>query len=297
MKKTKEELMQSYSSKIAYLRLQLNAGRELDLRSELRDEYANNIAVTLRTLLCYVSGTESLCKRCDLQDKLFFSLHSGLSAVNILPTYELVDIKYCNDYATFVSSAEPLPQGCLYHHYLTYSSWLQEIVIDFKKEGYEPLSRKDVIRIVADRMGAHVDSEYDPNLYLIAKENILPIIIQTEKGEAKSFGRNLFTETILSITEELLIADSCLGRLQFKQIKKSELKLYIQKYEKGYKYVLFPEKINPDNSNPFYECTIFEAAPQEQTIIYQGKQFRITLIDVDRKRKALSQYQAAPYGK
>ena len=42
-------------------------------------------------------------------------------------------------------------------YWLNYKSWINEIVVDFKHEGYTPKSRADIIKIVADKTGAHVD--------------------------------------------------------------------------------------------------------------------------------------------
>lgn len=286
MKKTMTELINSYNSKINYLKHELSILDSMEINSQLRMEYANNIAVTLRSLLCFKSGTESLCKRCGMSSRLFFPYNSPMEAQNILPSYILVGMRINENKATFYSIADDYTDKGLYYDYLTYQSWLNEVVIDFKSDDCDPISRKELIEIVADKEGAHVDNDYHPHLLKIARENVMPVIIETASGFVEMIGSNLFSESILSIAKELIVADSITKNFILKQRKKSKKKFYIQEFPKGNKYIVLNTSvpINPYNSNHYFECKLYESTAYDYEVILNNRRYYITMIDVLEKK-------------
>ena len=84
---------------------------------------------------------------------------SVIEPFSVLSEFMLVQQnEFENDRCTFRAQTKILLNGTqLCPYWLNYKSWINEIVVDFKHEGYTPKSRADIIKIVADKTGAHVD--------------------------------------------------------------------------------------------------------------------------------------------
>lgn len=288
MKYNKADLIKTFHSKIQYLERQVLDAEQCELTSNMRDEFANNIAVILRTLLCFSSNEKSLCARCGYNDVLLFPFRDPVAAMNLLPQYDLVKMRVgskddITQQATFEVDCD-IDENAVYYNYLNFRSWMKEIVIDFKTKDCEPISREKIIHIVADRMGAHMDSNIDPYLYKIANDNIMPIGVVVEGKTVEFFCKNLFTETIIAIAKELIISVKQINRFELKQRKRAQHILYMQSYSLGNKYIVCTKAINPYNANNHFECQTYKVDLFTRIIIYGNRKYDINIIDCDAKR-------------
>ena len=70
------------------------------------------------------------------------------------------------------------------------------------------MTRLDVIKILADKMGAHVDCDIHPFMELIETSNVMPlkVVVNDNNGERECEVNcsNLLSETVYSIAKELI---------------------------------------------------------------------------------------------
>ena len=160
MKQSVIELRKTFRTKIAKIEKFLKLADGEELLSDERREMLASVAVELRALFCY-SGGDPLIKTAGMTEELIFPLYDTNEPFSVLSEFMLVkQNEFVNDICTFKAHTKiPLDGTRLSKYWLSYKSWINEIVVDFKHEGYPPKSRADIIKIVADKTGAHVDPE------------------------------------------------------------------------------------------------------------------------------------------
>ena len=145
-------------------------------------------------------------------------------------------------------------------NYLSFYSWINEVAVDFKAEGYPPLSRGEVIKIVADKIGAHYDVEYDKYSACLEEGAVVFLEIMLKEGKRLFDPCNLLIETVLSIADEVLFTYKYLRRPELTSPKQAEFELNVFEYRCGdrskYKYAICSSAVNKYNTNRFYPCTI-----------------------------------------
>ena len=272
------ELKSECEAKIKILDELITTAEAKPVGSKLREEYGNLIAVILRSLICTVSGTDGLLKQCGYDKHLLFPLYSPIEACNLLRSYLLISETISNTTATLSVRDDLENKEIVYTTYLTFESWLFESVIDFKDKDIQPLSRYEIIRLIADKRGAHFDPVLDGRLYKITHESILPISV-----DGKQSTDNLYTETIIGIAQEL--------RFSFKYFRnsthsfiKSEDFVFVQVYNNKpfdtYKFVRSKIKINAYNSNPHHSCIVKEFQGSIYKILFRERLFDVAIIDI-----------------
>ena len=281
--KSTNDLIHSFEQKIQYLTEQIAIATNKPILSAIREEYANNIAVALRSMVTYTSSCESLMKRCGFDYSVFFPLYDSIAALNILPQYNLVQIFWNskNRMGTFCVADDIDNKEIVRKTYMTFDNWKNESVIDFHSNDFPPLSREKVIRIVADKLGAHVDSRIEEHLYKVESDHILPIFFEQDGTVYYGDGRNLFTETILGIAKELVFAYTYSSWKNLVSAGKPESYLYTQDYQGAKKYVVHKIcdiKINAYNANPFFQCTVTEEKLNRFKVVFRDRMYNIGII-------------------
>lgn len=206
MKKDFNELLVNFGTKVERIRQLLIDVKKLEIGSPMRAEIAMDIAVILRAILCYGSGTESLVKRCRLDEKIIFPFYNSLDMYNILPSYQLVMVASSNQNATFQVRDDLTCEKKIPKVYLSFQTWMNEVVINFKNREYDPLSRLKVVKLIADKEGAHVDSNIDESVEYIRNNNVFPLTIIIGNEQCTYNGMNLLYETIIGIATEFVFA-------------------------------------------------------------------------------------------
>lgn len=279
--RTTSELERTFQQKIRYIAEQVKNATQNPLLSEMREEYANQIAVTLRTLVTYTSSCESLAKRCGYDKKLFFPLYDPIAACNLVSQYNLVNVTWNNDrMGTFCVKDDLADNQRVHTTYMTFDCWKSESVIDFLSNDFAPLSREQVIRIVADKLGAHVDSKIEEHLYKVENDHILPVLLEVDGTVYYGDGKNLFTETILGIAMELVFGYkyTCWG--SFKTAGDPKYLLFTQAYGTTKKYVVSRVHINAYNANRFFPCEITECSLKRFIVPFRQREFDVGIIGV-----------------
>ncbi len=275
------ELQQLFQQKIEYLSEQVKAATEKPLLSSIREEYANNIAVALRAMVIYTSSCESLAKRCGYNRTFYFPLYDPIAAQNLLPQYNLVGVTWnaANRTGTFRVSDDLDDINKVWCTYMSFDNWKSESVIDFHSNDFTPLSRENVIRIVSDKLGAHVDSKIEEHLYKLESDHVLPVYFEQDGTAYYGDGRNLFTETIIGIAKELIFAFKYTRWEDIKTAGEPRYLLYTQNYEKAKKYTVCGIKINAYNANPFFPCTVTESRLKRCIVVFRGRVFDVGIIE------------------
>ncbi|MBQ0010332.1 MAG: hypothetical protein KBS76_04445 [Ruminococcus sp.] len=281
-KRTPAELEKEFSDRIEFLSAQVKSALQLPIASDMRTQYANTIAVTLRALVTYTTNCESLCKRCNYDSSLFFPLYSPMAAQNLVPQYNLVGVS-CNGKdktCVFCVNEDLDNKDIVRSTYMTFEKWKNEIIIDFLSNGFKPLSRENVIRIVADKLGAHVDSAIEERLYKIENDDILPITVVQNGIKYKGDGRNLFCETIIGIAIELVFAFHYTMWYQFPVAMNAKpATVYQQDYDGVQKYtVCYLDNINAYNANHYFSCTVTKYPLKMYRLPFREKIFDIGII-------------------
>ena len=277
-----DELKKECHSKIKILEELICYAKSKAIGSMAREEYGNLIAVVLRALTCRVSGTDGLLKQCNYDLLLLFPLYSPIEACNLMPRSYLLVQENINNRNAFLSVRDGIQnEEIVYKTYLSFKSWLLEAVIDFKDQDYAPLSRYEIIRLLADQRGAHFQANMDGRLYKITHQMILPLVFEGERGQY--FSNNLYTETIIGIAEELTFSYRHFLEANPQFLRKEGF-VYIQKYENEpnytYKYIRSPFRINAYNSNQHYQCVVSEYEGNIYQIQFRERVFIIAIIDL-----------------
>lgn len=286
MRRNVEELKRTFDNKITIMEELLSLALKEELLSFKRKEYLVLVAVELRTLFCH-SGGEPLITTAQLEKDMIFPLHNMLSPFNELNELLLVG-SYCDKRKCTFQTAISLDGTSVASVWLSYKSWIHQIVIDLKTAEYTPLSREEVIKLVADRNGAHVDPRLHPLDELIETTNVMPLRIMIGGEECEADCSNLLCESICSIANEVIYAYKNLHRpLLIEPIETKSgfsLKVFDFSEEKGnkvidrYKYAICSEKINSYNTNKFYSCRISTHPYQSFKLIFRDRVFSVGVI-------------------
>ena len=201
-KKTREQLKKDLDQKLKGIRNLLTLALASDLESDERVEYSNSIATSLRAILFgdKSNNYKSLIHRVEVDKKLLFPIYDVLACIKLLPTYNLLQFSIHGSDIKVEISASIFKTGGFWGTYVTFDSWLNEIVIDTKMQGVEPLSRLLIIKIISDTIGAHVDDSIEEHIFNMNKYKLLPVVIkdgvEIEK-DSEEATRSIMCETVL----------------------------------------------------------------------------------------------------
>lgn len=273
--KTKQQLIQDLQSKIKGLKVLITTVTNLEYESEERIEISRTIATSLRAILSSDSSGKNLIVKCGLDTKLLFPLY-GYYSINLIPTYQLLTSTIKNNDVFVSTSDEVGKENVVWNTYLTFSSWVNEIVIDTKLPNVEPISRFLAIKIVSDKEGAHVDNKIEYHLFEMCQNSILPIRVDGFLENTEIKAKSIFCETIISIAKELVFAYDNYQNNRIELIGPSKKNGVIQVFSannpkfKLYKFETTSKEHEERsyNSNSFYECKIY----QKTANVYHIKQ-------------------------
>ena len=259
MKRNVVELRKKLKAKINAIESFMKLATQEGLEPDQRKEFISQIAVELRVLFCYSNG-EPLIKTSHMDKQLYFPLCDRIAPLNELNEFLLVGMRAQNGLSSFSSFAD-LDCNRLYSDWLSYQSWINEVVVDVKTEGYPPLSRAEVIKLIANKEGAHVDTEIPQFVELINTTNVMQVRFVVGDKEYEADSRNLLYETILSIAKEAVFSYHYTANIVMLQEKKSDFSLAVYDYseekKKRYKYMFFkPGGINLYNTSRVNHCKI-----------------------------------------
>ena len=283
MKRDLSRLRKAYGEKIALLERLLNQAKQETVLSEQRNELAALIAVMLRSLFCKDQSGKPLITSAQLENDFVFPLRNNLEAFNELKGTMLVGYRINGNKCCFNSislSAEQVPS-----YYLAFNSWISEIVVDFKMEGYPPLSREEVIKIIADKNGAHYDVILDKYSACLESGKLVFLHFVIDGQNCLFDSRNLFAETLLSIADEVLFSYKYLRRPELTEPSKSEKVLNVFDYSvenrKRYKYSICPQNINKYNTNKYYQCLITTHPLVTYNLKFRERVFKVGVVRFD----------------
>ncbi len=268
MQKTKEQLRKDLENKILGIELMVKSAKECPLESDERIEMSRNIANSLRSILYGDAKNNyyNLIKRCGLDDKLLFPCYDIKNSFNLFANYNLLSFQIKNKDVSVIINDDVYRDKVFYSFYLTFDSWLNEIIIDTKTKNIEPISRILLIKIISDTQGAHVDNEVENHVYEMSKTDLLPIHVEDgvpEPVDLEAKASSIIAETIIAIAEELLIS--------FRKFNNTKISLFsIEKYQGAihffpcsdrrfrlYKFSIVHENSKTYNSNSHFECSIY----------------------------------------
>lgn len=277
------DLRKRYNRKICAIEKFLALASVEDLFSEVRKEILAQVAVELRSLFCY-SGGESLIVKAQMETTMFFPLHDPMSPFNELSQFLLVGCNYSSKQCTFFSSVEL--NGKIAKNWLSFYSWVNEVVVDIKADGYPPLSRLDVIKIIADKEGAHVDEGIHPFIELIESTNVMPIRFFIGDSECQGDCSNLLYETIYSIATEAVYSYKHVRNPIFLSRKNSSSAIlgiftYEIEKKKKFKYTICGPGVNLYNNNKSYPCIISKNRLESSDMLFCGRSYLVNIIRVE----------------
>lgn len=284
MKRTIQELRITFRRKVSVIEKLLSMAQKEDVLSDDRKELLTQVAVELRSLFCYSSGP-ALIHSAELSGTMLFPFHDSLTAFNVLRQFSLVSCRIKDKKSTFVKGIDLRNKVAPF--WLSYDSWIDEIVIDVKKEGYHPLTRREVIKLLADKEGAHVDIKVDPFVELIESEDVMSLRFFVNGEECEGDCRNLFSETVFSIAEEVVYSykyacppilrerepdrDLVVGLLDFSDEK-----------TKRYKYTICNPQINLYSTNKAYGCNISHRKVAYYDLQFGRSNYKVNVIRVEK---------------
>lgn len=292
--KTLGQFNKDLENKITGLRILLKTVNDYPLESEERFELSRSIASSLRAILFGDVSNRglSLIERCNLDSKLLFPLYNSMECLNIYSSLNLLQYVISNSAITVKMNDDVRKEGVYWGAYLTFKSWLNEVVIDVKHATVEPISRLLLIKIVADTQGSHVDDNYDERLSNLSKIDVFPIVFVDDKQIKHNLdikANSIFCETILSIAFELIHSYEVFAKSKIEVVGPSNIVCRIQKYEcSNKKYNLFKYEIaivggssKNYNANSYYKCSIFEKRLNRSHICQKGMRYESCVIDFE----------------
>ena len=296
MKKNIDRLKKELSQKVKGIKSILSQALVCELESDERIEFSNVIASSLRAILYgdRQNNFKSLVHRVGYDKRLLFPLYNYEAYANVIPTYNLLQFSI-NTAGIKVNILDELfKTGGMWETYLTFDSWLNEVVIDTKLKDVEPLSRLLVVKIVADTMGAHVDDNIERHIFEMSMHDLLPIVVvngNVVSRDLEAKAKSIFCETILAIAKELVDAYEIWAGVSTKNMGPSNKKVIVQKYFttnsksnfESVKYDIIsrnaPFQMNSYNSNSYYECELFTREVPKIEASRNGRRYVIILID------------------
>ena len=91
-------------------------------------------------------------------------------------------------------------------------------------------------------------------------------------------GRNLFTETIIGIAKELILAYKYTRWVNLCPAGEPEYFLFTQDYDGSKKYVVCKIKINAYNANPFFDCEVTTSRLNRYKVVFRQRMFEVGII-------------------
>lgn len=281
------ELRKTFKRKISALEKELDIISHEELFSESRREFAIQIAMNLRAMFCH-SGGEPLIQTAQIDKDLLFPLYDRLTPFNELPDFLLVGNQCKDNHCTFQSDTTIRLDGTQVPSTLiSYYGWINQIVIDLKSAEYAPLSREDVIKIIADRDGAHIDPRIDPFVELIESSNVMPfhVIIGDKKCPADC--SNLLCESIITMAKEVIFAYKYLNKPIFFQTHDSENGFSLRVFDysddkhKRYKYTICSDGMNLYDTNKNWPCEISSHPVKHFDLLFRKRVFPVDVIKIE----------------
>lgn len=283
MKRELSSLRRSFGEKISLIENLLNQARQEVVMSEQRNEMAALIAVMLRSLFCKDRSGIPLITSAQLEDNFIFPFRNSMEVYNELRGTMLVEYRINKDLCTFSASSMSPDQVPV--NYLSFYSWINEVAIDFKEEGYPPLSREEVIKTIADKNGAHYDVNLDKYSACLEKGQVLFLEVVMDGQKCLFDGRNLLTETVISIADEVVFSYKYLRRPELTSPKISDRELRIFDYTCGnrskFKYSICSSEINKYNTNKFYPCSITSHPFTTYNLVFRKRLFIVGVVRVE----------------
>lgn len=272
MKRSILELRNTFKRKVNFIEKLLSLASNEDILSEERREILTQIAVELRALFCY-SGGSPLIETAQMDKELMFPMNNWLP-YNELSDFLLVGYNFKNGQCCFRTSIDL--DNKVPYAIMSYSSWIHEIVIDLRMDCYPPLTRLDVIKIVADKEGAHVDTNIHEFVELIESRNVMPIKIVIDDKECDADCGNLLYETIYSISLEVLYSYKYLNKPVMRESpnkSKFEIKVFdfSDKKNKRYKFLRAVPQAPHYNSNKSFSCNVTSHPIEVYDMLFRSK--------------------------
>lgn len=296
--KSVEQLKKELSQKINAIKLILSQALDCALESDERIEFSNIIAGSLRAILYgdKQNGFKSLIERVGYESKLLFPIYNFGECLNLIPTYNLLQFLVNDSGAKVTISDNLFKTGGMWGAYLTFDSWINEVVIDTKLKDVEPLSRLLIIKIIADTAGVHVDSTIEEHVFNMSKHDLLPVVVRDGVEVPRNLEiktESIFCETILAIANELVESYETWLAVSPTIIDPSKTIVRVQKYQlpnqkSQYKSLKFnaiqkglPFQVNSYNSNSYYECEIYSREVSKYEVIKDRRRFEFIIVDYE----------------
>lgn len=255
-----------------------------EVMTPIRAEYASGVAVCLRALLSKDSRGIPLIQSSGHYRKMLFPLINVIGPFNQLPGTDLVGMTIIDNQCMYRFDGEVIPKDKVPYVLLAYDDWMDEVVCDFKLKDYPPLSRAELIKIVADKTGAHFDVDIEKNINLIETHNVMPLRFFVGDNEAEADTSNLFTEIILSIASELLYAHDYFKNPRPIRMETSDKSFIIYDYSdkkhKRLKYLYIRDGgVNLINTNPYFDCSISKKMSHLYRVKFRDRIFKLAILD------------------
>ena len=296
IKKTKEQLNKDLVLKINGIKSLLFLALKCELESDERLEYSNIIASSLRAILYgdRENDYKSLIHRTNYDKRLYFPMYNWLKSLDVSPwpTYNLLGFSINENGTKAIISDDLFKTGGFWGSYLTFDSWLNEVVIDTKEEEIEPLSRLLIIKIIADSAGSHVDNRIEPHLYSMMQHRMFPVVVINGKESPRNIeveAKSVLCESILAIANELINSFEIWPSIHLNIIGPSNFEVRIQKYiAKKSEYELIKYGIHnlsmgintiTYNSNKYYECEVYSKRVSKYKFIWNHRHFETIIVD------------------
>lgn len=284
MKYAEQVLRDKYKIKIDALEKHLKGVFQEPLQSALRIELAAEIAVILRNLFCY-SGGRPLIKTAQMDKELLFPFYDHWAALNELSDIILVSNRTQDHHCTFESSLPFELDGTkVPSTWLTYQSWVNHIVFDLKMEGDPPLTRENVIKILADKDGAHTDESIDPFLSSLKTTYGTRFNMTIANDDCDVECSNLLSETVLSIAIEAVFAFKYHPKVwRYGHVQDRLLRVFDYSFDKykRYKFMVCTPEVNQYSTNRLYDCQIKDYPIGMVDLQFIDRSFPVYVIDVE----------------
>ena len=291
MKRTILELRKMFKTKVASIEKLLDTVSKEDLLSEHRKEFLALVAVELRAMFCY-SGGEPLIKTAEMTKDMIFPLYDRLTPFNELSDFFLVVNDRVKDKVSYFRSSTitALDGSKVPTTWLSYYSWINQIVVDFKTDGYPPLTRAEIIKIVADKNGAHVDPKGHPYLDMMNPFNNGWLVISINGEGQQPFDvdcENVLCETVYSIAKEVVFSYKYMNKPPIMWPAKSKPDFNARVYDysdeknKRYKFTVCAPDVKQYNSNRLYPCTITDFPVHAYDLLFKSRTFFVEMIKVE----------------
>lgn len=243
MKRSKNEITKRIDAKIEYLRNMIKECEKFELNSYTREEYALNISNALRVLLHSKGRSLSLFKQHGVEEYILFPLYrNGLDGKTLYTCFSLTEFKVNKSQRkVYFKSAEFISNRVLYRTYIPFLIWWNEIVVDIKRSGFLPLSRKQIVLIMAENEGgSHLDPNWNRYALEAASNDISDRIIEDPIGRYKFVCDNIFVENVISIAKEIVFYFDFTRYLKIAPLVKQDYvaKLFFCKNNKSMKVMI-----------------------------------------------------------